>query len=74
MLAAISRNASKANGVSELHLFLCLPWQVHKQKFPIGPQSLPTPRHRGPTDAPPPKCRIDHQPDDSCVLVAQLHD
>jgi hypothetical protein len=74
MLAAISRNASKANGVSELHLFLCLPWQVHKQEFPVCPQPLPTPRHSRPADAPPTKRRIDHQPDDSCVLVAQLHD
>jgi hypothetical protein len=70
MLVAVSRNASKANGMSELHLLFRLPRQVHQQKFPIGPQPLPTPRHSGPTDATPTKCRIDHQPDDASVFVA----
>jgi hypothetical protein len=47
---------------------------VCDQEFPVSPQSLPTPRHSGPTNATPTKCRIDHQPDDSCVLCGQLHD
>jgi hypothetical protein len=37
MLAAVSRNAAKANIMSKSHLLFRLPRQMHQQEFPIGP-------------------------------------
>jgi hypothetical protein len=60
VFAAMNGTAKKANREKKVDLFRCWCRYVCDKKFPIGPQSLPTPRHRGPTDATPTKCRIDH--------------